>query len=575
MLRTRLLRKHLMIGALFTSLLIHPALLSAQVTGETSVSLADMLLDLGRKPEVLEGVLQTLGTSPTAVGVMPPDTRNKLRAAVLEGRRETIEAVLNRFPRLSVEALGAAVVAYDRAQQRGLVDADGGEQPAGDAGREAPETDPATGQAATGQAVTGQAVVTPDWSPALVREPLGLPTGERGPDASTLYKPLGAGVEQGYPAPAERLARLPDSTRLAEVLNELSTNDPALVTYISTHEGGEARSVRELLEQLKATGHAMRVEDNRAFANFAGLRYQGRDVAAPFWIETGVQVPGTDRTLAVPAVHSEHVLFVRGPKVTAEVKFYMGSDGEARFRPAHNSRPDWTGEWVERVYEGDDAIKAMDVAGQVRRALVEKKDDNPDLPMNGYYGLGVCNDSSAFIEHAMTGRTTVYPLTRDPRLFGGDSAIDRMSAELPNDRHDENPPNVLERVLLSLPVRDLDRLVFSGLRRDVEALLDANKGLAKKIRSTGISGALDGQGVKPRGGPKPLDPIKEPATGQSDDMPPPVERPVRGPKPTTGQSDDKPRAGQSDDLPPPVERPVRGPKPTTGQSDPVDPKQND
>lgn len=121
-------------------------------------------------------------------------------------------------------------------------------------------------------------------------------------------------------------------------------------------------------------------------------------MAAPVWIDTELNVPGTDRNLMVPATHSEHQFLVRGsgaasqaslPVVNADLAFFMGIEGEAKFRAMLGKEEAWTGGRVAHRYEGDKAVEAARVAGEVRRAFVEQK-EHPELPYGpGDFNLGV------------------------------------------------------------------------------------------------------------------------------------------------------------------------------------------
>lgn len=72
----------------------------------------------------------------------------------------------------------------------------------------------------------------------------------------------------------------------------------------------------------------------------------------------------------------------------------------------------------------------------------------------------LCNDSNAFIEQALNGKTTLYPLTRDPRFYTGSGEIDRLSRLMPIDGRGQ--PTDLSRVLASLPMERTEDLAFVG-----------------------------------------------------------------------------------------------------------------
>lgn len=451
-----------------TLLLSHPAIALAQEAEEKTFTLADMLADLASKPDVLDQILAQLGQHPTAVGLITPEAKAQLRLAAMKGDKDKLEAFLATWPSPTLKEMSKSVDVIDKARKA----------------QATPEQTP-------GGEVQQQA--------AASRERLGIPTGGKALTDKEIRKQLGHGVVYGDSIDPQRAKRFPDSKRLADVLNRLSLNNSKKPDYTSvmlTARGlKEVTNVKDLLAQLKKTGHSISVADARYIANFAGLRYQDKDVAAPFWIDSEVKVPNTDRNLLVPAGHAQHELVIRGPRVNVDLKFFFGMHGEAKFRPWGTARPKWTGGRVAHTYKGDDAVRAMSLAGMVRKAYVEKKKDNPDLPLNGYHALGVCNDSHAFIEYAMKGKTTVYPLTRDPKYFKGKGLIDRISRKMPIDGRGERSADIEDRVLASIPADNPDDLVFDQLKNDVKALIAAKaKGKTTQakpgVQSDGAIGEL-------------------------------------------------------------------------------------
>ena len=224
-----------------------------------------------------------------------------------------------------------------------------------------------------------------------------------------------------------------------------------------------------LLDALITAGHDLEVRDSRYFANFGDLIYHGRDVLTPFWIDTGIQVPGADRTLLVPVSHSQHEFIVRGPVVNADLSFYFGIDGEAEFRPSVTRDQAWVMGKVAHGYRGAEALEVMRLAGSIVRAYSAIKQRHPDLPFGGYYALGVCNDVNAMIELKMQGETTLFPLTLDPQFFAGDGEVDRLARRLPLDNGRDAKPEP-RRILGSIPVAELSMLPLPSLKKDLEAV---------------------------------------------------------------------------------------------------------
>ncbi len=319
-------------------------------------------------------------------------------------------------------------------------------------------------------------------APARVEEALGIPVADQTPPQTSL-KPLGHGLFRGTVHEPDSAQRHPDSARLAEVFNRLSMNGTGWVTY----QGERARTPRGVLALLERDGHTVEAHDFRSIANFSALYYQApgtttlREVAAPLWLDSGVEVPGTDRTLFVPATHSELVITVRGPVVNADVAFYLGTDNQARFRPTGSRRPSWTGAKSVRSFEGREALRAASAAAWVRRSLTRLAEERGlDQLRTGAYGqLGVCNDATALIEGALGLEATHWPLMRLPEVYRGTGRLERVSNALPYDGDPATVPGV-ERVLQSIPFAadEVPAAVFPVLADDMARLSAPARGLA-------------------------------------------------------------------------------------------------
>lgn len=221
----------------------------------------------------------------------------------------------------------------------------------------------------------------------------------------------------------------------------------------------------EALRQLRADGHTIEIRDRRYFANFGDLKYKGRDVLTPFWLDTGIAIPGQGRNLLVPAPHSQHEIYINGPNVNASLCFFFGIDGKAIIRPIDTKDQAWVLGHTAHVYKGDQALEAMRLIGEVIRVYAAIQQAHPDLPFGGYYALGVCNDPNAIIETKLTGKTTLYPLTHDKRLFTGFGEISDIVAGLPQDESSTSK----DRVIGSLPVASPQQLPLANLRADLLA----------------------------------------------------------------------------------------------------------
>jgi len=423
------------------------------------VRLSAVMSELSAEPAFVDRFLKRLGRDPDAGGILGPDEIKRLREAILGKHWEA----LDRFPGLTVAGLGRSVRLAALAQ-RHL--ADGTNARAPDAG-------------APGATAKGRDVV----------EPLGIPAGGAAPDPGGLLTPLGFELLWGDEVDPERMAHYADSLRLATVMNRLALNpaegQPGPRYRVST-ESGVADSPQTLLAILAQTGHDVAVRDARYFANFGDLIYKGRDVLTPFWMDTRIAVPGTERALLVPVGHSQHEIILRGPTVEADLSFYFGIDGKAEFRPIATRNQAWVLGRVARTYRDERALEVVRLAGEIVRTYDAVRRAHPDLPFGGYFALGVCNDVNAMIELHMQGETTLFPLTLDPGYFPGESEVERLARRLPVDRGGRPPEP--SRVFGSLPVADLAELPLPGLRRDLEAVRTAwQRG---ELRDAGASGIM-------------------------------------------------------------------------------------
>lgn len=412
---------------------------------------SQVMSELARNPEFVEALYRRLGRDPKAGGILGPDEIKRLREMILGKDFEG----LDRFPGLTVQGMGRSVRLAGAMLGRS---GDDGLPPEPAAARETAEE--------------------------MVEEGLGIPAAGTPPAPDAYLRPLGFGLEAGDrvdPALAERYA---DGLRLADLLNRLSLNAPdGGGRYRVVLDGQALDTPRALVDALARGGHDVEVRDSRYFANFGDLIYQDRDVLTPFWIDTRLPVPGTDRNLLVPVSHSQHELVVRGPVVNADLSFYFGIDGQAMFRPSVTRDQAWVMGRVAHRYRGEEAMEAVRLAGVIVRAYDAIKRRHPELPFGGYYALGVCNDVNAMIELRMRGETTLYPLTLDPQFFRDEGEVGRLAASLPLDsrwRAAADP----KRVLGSLPVEDLAALPLPSLREDLE-----------KVRAAWQGGRLPGSGV--------------------------------------------------------------------------------
>ncbi len=268
----------------------------------------------------------------------------------------------------------------------------------------------------------------------------------------------------------------PESQRLADVLNRLGLNALEGAATVTAEVGGKkATTPQALVQALMETGHSVVVADARYFANFGHFHYKGQDVMMPFFVNSQIAIPGTNRSLLVPVSHAEYEWTIRGPKVNADVSWYFGIDGKAEFRTMDTLDQAWVLGRHAHEYRDADAVEVTRLVGKMLIAYVHQHLRRPDLPFGGYYPLGVCQDSVAAIERKMTGHDTLFPNTADGALFDDprDAEVNELIRAIPKDRTGAPPQPA--RIFGSLPVAesDLQAITIPGLPADLIAVQTA------------------------------------------------------------------------------------------------------
>jgi len=226
--------------------------------------------------------------------------------------------------------------------------------------------------------------------------------------------PAAAGLHKGgLPDPKTSDCALFRTQQLAAVLNDLALGERGQRSEI-TDGARRVTSVDAVVAYLLETGHTIRIENNRYFADFLGLWYDGKSVAAPVWINTGIAVPGGG-TLTVPSPHAGYSFHIRGPKFVGSLEFFLGTEGGASFRPVSGMhRPRWAGERAEYTYSTKSHPEKVKETFAVAAALRARwSDEGAGKPLEGYGVLGVCTDSTSVIERIVEGRgPSLFPLAR-------------------------------------------------------------------------------------------------------------------------------------------------------------------
>lgn len=286
-------------------------------------------------------------------------------------------------------------------------------------------------------------------------------------------KQLAPGLFQGDLPSTTSDAQLKRNRVVAEVFDRLSRDAslPADQRFDVAFQGQRYDSLDAFASALEAHGYQVDVSFQQRIANFADLKTQVPgtnppqylDVPAPLMIKTGLKDALGNQAI-VPAVHSEMVVSLKGPDLEANLKFYQGTDGTGFFPVGSTAQPTWCGHSVQAEVHGEQALKALSVAGAFSD-LVNTTAAADQLYAGGYGVTGVCNDSVAIVQQAVTGHFDAYPLLMkdsvlhgalEQRLHDADTSNDatlqdiaRAMREVPSDtRHNASQRR---RALSSLP----------------------------------------------------------------------------------------------------------------------------
>ena len=258
----------------------------------------------------------------------------------------------------------------------------------------------------------------------------------------------------------------------AEVLNNLALDNGSTVSYAGT----TYTSISEVTKALIAAGHRITITNDRYFADFLGLYYNGAAVAAPLWLETTIPTADGTGFLALPSPHTHHTVVVEGPLVNTKLMYYMGVSAGTSFRAVSNIRSPWTGERSRYTYSSDtqpDLVETLLVtAGELRRKWTAEA---AGLPAGGYGALGVCNDSTGVLEMSVEGSASIFPFAHPVIADSPDNdAIDDLLARLPADIVGYDSAEAFTRILSTLPFASVDDLPFPQFKAEVQALMSAS-----------------------------------------------------------------------------------------------------
>lgn len=274
-------------------------------------------------------------------------------------------------------------------------------------------------------------------------------------------------------------AKVKQNCVFSEIFQRLSRNPTAAADqkFEVAFNGKSYTRMEDFAGALEKAGYDVSVRFDSRVANFAALKTavpgtnppQFVDVAAPLMVKTGIK-DASGKEAVVPAAHSEMMVSIKsgpnsqGPKLDASTRFYQGVSGTGFFPAEVHADSEWLGRASSPTIGGKDALKALSIAGAFTD-VVEDAAKRLDLYADGYGITGVCNDSVAVVQQAVTGNATQYPLLMNDdvllgelkkRLSDGDRTGDatyrtlkKAIGDLPSDTKPN--PSAQRRALQSLP----------------------------------------------------------------------------------------------------------------------------
>jgi hypothetical protein len=168
-------------------------------------------------------------------------------------------------------------------------------------------------------------------------------------------------------------------------------------------------------------------------------------------VKTGIK-DALGKEAELPAVHSEMIVSIKsgpntkGPKVDSDIKFYQGISGTGFFPVGSSADPAWCGRVTTATLNPEQSAKALSLAGTYTD-LVNTVAKKNDLYAGGYGVTGVCNDSVAVVEKAVTGHATQYPLLMQDSVLMGTVKQHLSDA----DKSDDASYKAIKAAIIALP----------------------------------------------------------------------------------------------------------------------------
>ncbi|MDP2345177.1 MAG: hypothetical protein Q8O67_29805 [Deltaproteobacteria bacterium] len=249
---------------------------------------------------------------------------------------------------------------------------------------------------------------------------------------------------------------------LAEIFDRLASNPTAAKGELFSveHNGHRFTNLQNFVAELVKDGHTVEAVISHRVADFCSLKTKAPDgsildVPAAVLVKTGFKDAAGNEAV-VPGVHSEVVFKVRsgpltkGEKLDGDLKWYQGVPNTGFFPCELMRKSTWTGTVDVAQLDQTKALQALSLAavlGDVIQDVGQKK----NLAMSGYGVTGVCNDSVAIIQQAMTGSVTGYPL-----FMRDDVLLPEIALRMKDKNHrDDAALATLKSAILAVPNDDV------------------------------------------------------------------------------------------------------------------------
>jgi hypothetical protein len=174
----------------------------------------------------------------------------------------------------------------------------------------------------------------------------------------------------------------------------------------------------ELVEALIDTGHSVETCVRTHLTTFGlalSIEEEGgswTSVPLAYFMKSGyTDADGNQAFTCLP--HSGLNLEVRGGPLLehASIQHYLGVEGMCGWQSNHNADAPWLKDVdCGEVLHGEQAAESVRIAA-MEALVLNAVGTELRLPFGGYGLTGVCNDSAALIECALSGTTHIYPLS--------------------------------------------------------------------------------------------------------------------------------------------------------------------